>query len=148
MGIEGGPILNRDSTGRQYPGCRVPLRQHVDGSHLGPRGIFRDHRRTDGSSPTTLLLSSGYRMTDPARAGEIDERVIAGLTIRIDRLLCVGFGDCIEQAPEVFEFDGETIAVFTEESTEASRSRILAACDSCPVDALTVLDEDGEQVVP
>lgn len=87
-------------------------------------------------------------MTDRARAGTIEERVIAGLTVRIDRLLCVGFGDCIERAPEVFEFDGETIAVFTEESVEASRSRVLEACESCPVDALTVLDEDGEQVVP
>lgn len=87
-------------------------------------------------------------MTDRAQIGEIEEKVIAGLTVRIDRLLCVGFGDCIEWAPEVFEFDGETIAVFTEESAEASRSRVLEACESCPVDALTVLDEDGKQVVP
>lgn len=87
-------------------------------------------------------------MADQASTGEIDERVIGGLTVRIDRLLCVGFGDCIERAPEVFEFDGETIAVFTEGSATAARERVVEACDSCPVDALTVFDEDGRQVVP
>ncbi|MDX1568661.1 MAG: ferredoxin [Longimicrobiales bacterium] len=74
--------------------------------------------------------------------------MIGELTVRIDRLLCVGFGDCIERAPEVFEFDEETIAVFTEESTAASRERVLDACDSCPVDALVVFDGDGRQIVP
>ena len=87
-------------------------------------------------------------MAEQAQAGEIDERVIGGLTVRIDRLLCVGFGDCIERAPDLFEFDGETIAIFTEEAMSAARERILDACDSCPVDALTVLDENGEQLVP
>lgn len=87
-------------------------------------------------------------MPEQAQAGEIDERVIGGLTVRIDRLLCVGFGDCIERAPDVFEFDGETIAIFTEEAVNAARERVLDACDSCPVDALTVFDESGDQLVP
>lgn len=87
-------------------------------------------------------------MPEQAQAGEIDERVIGGLTVRIDRLLCVGFGDCIERAPDVFEFDGETIAIFTEEAVNAAREQVLDACDSCPVDALTVFDESGDQLIP
>lgn len=78
----------------------------------------------------------------------MEERVIGRLTVRIDRLLCVGFGDCIERAPEIFRFDDETIAVFTEGADGAERERLLDACDSCPVDALTVLDEGGDQLVP
>jgi ferredoxin len=78
---------------------------------------------------------------------EPDERTIGGLRIRIDRGLCVGFGDCIEAAPEAFVLDGEGVCVFTRPEAVA-RERLLAACEACPVDALTVWDESGQQVVP
>lgn len=81
-------------------------------------------------------------------SNQFEDRTIGGLTIRIDRLLCVGFGDCIELAPDVFEFDDEEIAVFRESADDADRDRLLSACESCPVDALTVLDEEGRQLVP
>lgn len=34
------------------------------------------------------------------------ERVIAGLTVRIDESLCVGFGDCVERAAGAFVLNG------------------------------------------
>lgn len=77
-----------------------------------------------------------------------EERKIGELTVRIDRLLCVGFGDCIDEAPEAFEFDDEGIAVFAEGAETTNRERLLEACEVCPVDALTVLDEEGERLVP
>ena len=43
---------------------------------------------------------------------EVQDHSTGGLTIRIDRLICVGFGDCIEASPEAFELDDEGIAVF------------------------------------
>ena len=74
-------------------------------------------------------------------------RVVGDLTVTIDRLLCVGFGDCIEEAPEVFEFDDEDIAILTNpESVE--RGKLLQACESCPVDAITVTDAAGQLLVP
>jgi ferredoxin len=79
--------------------------------------------------------------------GDPEERRIGGLRIRIDRGLCVGFADCIEAAPEAFTLDGEGVVVFTEPE-RVERERLVAACDACPVDALTVWDEDGTQVVP
>lgn len=84
-------------------------------------------------------------MTD---GGGIVERRIAGLIVRIDRLLCVGFGDCIDEAPESFELDDEGVVVFRAEPEAAGRQRIVSACASCPVDALTVLDEAGKQLAP
>ena len=76
-----------------------------------------------------------------------DERRAGDLRIRIDRLLCVGFGDCVEAAPEAFRLDDEGIAVF--ERPEATiRDVLLRACDACPVDALTAWGPDGEQLVP
>ena len=76
-----------------------------------------------------------------------DERRVAGLRLKIDRELCVGFADCIEGAPEAFRLDKENVAVFTAPET-VERERLLAACDACPVDAITVWDEKDEQVVP
>ena len=78
----------------------------------------------------------------------ICERTIEGLRIHIDRDLCVSFGDCIEAAPGVFEFDDEEIAVFVSESGTITRKELIAACASCPVDALTAFDEKGEQLAP
>ena len=78
----------------------------------------------------------------------ISERIIEGLRIQIDRDLCVSFGDCIEEAPGVFEFDDEEIAVFVGEPEATSRQRLIDACACCPVDALTAFDEEGEQLAP
>ena len=79
---------------------------------------------------------------------EIDERTIAGLRIHIDRGLCVGFGDCVSEAPEGFRLDDEDIAVFGEHPESVECERLLRACETCPVDALTVWDGEGKQLVP
>jgi len=79
---------------------------------------------------------------------DFEERTLDGLTIRVDRLLCVGFGDCIEVAPEAFEFDDDGIATFKEDADEVARERLLQACERCPVDALLVFDAGGRQVIP
>ena len=80
-------------------------------------------------------------------AEDPQERVVAGLRIRIDRGLCVGFGDCVEAAPMAFALDADGLAVFR--SPEAvERGTLVAACDACPVDALTAWDEAGVQLAP
>jgi ferredoxin len=77
----------------------------------------------------------------------LTERVVHGLRIVIDRDQCVGFGDCAKEAPEGFKLDEDTLAVFV--APEAvERERLLRACDACPVDAITVYDESGNQIVP
>lgn len=76
---------------------------------------------------------------------DVEEKRFGELVVRIDRLLCVGFGDCMDEAPGVFEFDDEGVAVFTE-GAEAPRAALVAACESCPVDALELVDDDGEPV--
>ena len=75
------------------------------------------------------------------------EVVVHSLRVRIDRSLCVGFGDCIEEAPEAFVLDDEGVAVFACPD-RVDRERLLRACDACPVDAITVWDADGKQIVP
>ncbi len=77
----------------------------------------------------------------------LSERTVHGLRVVIDRDQCVGFGDCVKEAPEGFKLDEDTVAVFV--APEAvERERLLRACDACPVDAITVYDETGAQIVP
>lgn len=74
------------------------------------------------------------------------ETVIGGLRVVIDLYLCVGFGDCVEAAPDVFELDKADLADFLA-PVSIDRDRILAACAACPVDAIAVTDADGGSLV-
>jgi ferredoxin len=75
------------------------------------------------------------------------ERVVHGLRVAIDRDQCVGFGDCVQEAPEGFKLDEDSLAVFVAPDT-VERERLLRACEACPVDAITVWDETGQLIVP
>lgn len=78
----------------------------------------------------------------------IEEGRIGGLTVRIERFICVGFGDCIELASTPFAFDDEGIATLRPDASELDEAIVVEACRTCPVDALTVIDSDGTQLVP
>ena len=93
--------------------------------------------------PELRTQDDGTRMS----VESFEERRVGELTIRVDRLLCVGFGDCIEMAPEAFEFDEEGIVTFRAGIEQVDRDRLLRACDVCPVDALSAFDADGTQLV-
>ncbi len=79
---------------------------------------------------------------------EPEERTIAGLRVQIDRDLCVGFGDCVSEASKAFRLDEENVAIFGSDPDSVERKELLRACEVCPVDALTVWDTDGKQLVP
>ena len=76
------------------------------------------------------------------------ERSIDGVVVRIDRLLCVGFESCAAIAPDVFRLDAGGIAEFAATGPACDRERLLEACRSCPVDALTATDAAGAQIAP
>ena len=76
------------------------------------------------------------------------DRKFEEVTVRIDRDLCIGSGNCIKVAPQVFEFDDEGIVAFKSEQAPIDRERLIEAYDVCPVDALFVLDSGGQQIVP
>ena len=65
----------------------------------------------------------------------------------IDPDLCIGSAECNRLAPEAFRLDEDGIVIFV--APEAvGRERLLEACDSCPVDAISVFDAEGMQIVP
>lgn len=77
---------------------------------------------------------------------DIVERRVGDLVVRLDRLLCVGFGDCIEAAPDLWEFDAEGIVAFRDPLPAADAERVIRSCELCPVDALSVVDSCGRPI--
>ena len=69
------------------------------------------------------------------------------IAIEVDRELCYGFGDCVDTLPEVFALDDEDTAVVLNVDA-APVDEILEAAQNCPVDAIIVIDETGEQLYP
>ncbi len=75
------------------------------------------------------------------------KREISGLTVEIDRTLCIGSGSCVALAAELFEIDDQNLVRFQEAPPDLDPERVKEACNVCPVDALRVYDGD-EQIVP
>lgn len=65
------------------------------------------------------------------------------IRIEVDRGLCIGSGDCVETAPDVFELDGEDKAVVIDPDG-APVDVVVEAAGNCPVSAIFVFGEDGE----
>lgn len=76
------------------------------------------------------------------------EREISGKTVRIDRTLCIGSGNCTNMAPEIFVIREDNIVDFQDETPDIEEGRLEEAIALCPVDALILEDENGEQIVP
>lgn len=65
------------------------------------------------------------------------------MRIQIDRDLCIGFGNCVQTAPGVFELDDEEISV-VKDPGGADMSAIRDAVRLCPTAAITIVDEDED----
>lgn len=83
--------------------------------------------------------------------------------LAVDRNLCIGAASCIAVAPGGFELDAENKAVIrrripppssemtTREELEDATiddETLLLAARSCPTQAISVFDEDGNQLYP
>ena len=69
------------------------------------------------------------------------------LKVKVDRLLCIGTADCVAIAPNTFELDDESKAVVKKQNGD-SDEKILQAAKTCPVLAIIVKDDSGNQVFP
>jgi ferredoxin len=79
---------------------------------------------------------------------EFAERKFGDLTIKVDRQTCIATENCMEIAPEVFEMDEEGIVTFKKDAESIDRVRLLESCEICPVGALSVVDAEGNEIVP
>jgi ferredoxin len=69
------------------------------------------------------------------------------VAIEVDRALCYGFGDCVDTVPAVFALDEEDTAMVLDPDA-APLDDVVEAAQNCPVDAIIILDEDGQQIYP
>jgi ferredoxin len=69
------------------------------------------------------------------------------VAIEVDRALCYGFGDCVDTVPAVFALDEEDTAIVLDPDA-APLDDIVEAAQNCPVDAIVITGEDGEQIYP
>jgi len=79
---------------------------------------------------------------------DIIERKISDLTVKIERPNCIGSKNCINVAPDLFELDSEQICSFKENTDGIPKETIVESCSVCPVNALYVNDNEGNQLVP
>ena len=66
----------------------------------------------------------------------------------VDRNICIGAAPCTTVAPDAFELDVEGKAVVKPGWTNVAGKTILEAAQSCPVNAIFVYDENGNQIYP
>jgi ferredoxin len=68
----------------------------------------------------------------------------ATLRITIDRALCTGFGACVDADPDGFSLGPDGMA---QASGSSGRDRALKAAAACPMGAIRVTDEEGNDLV-
>jgi ferredoxin len=59
------------------------------------------------------------------------------LEVEIDRDVCMGSGNCVYEAPGVFDLDGDSVA-FVVDPSGSPEGKIVAAARKCPTHAITV----------
>lgn len=69
------------------------------------------------------------------------------MKVKVDRSLCVGISNCVAVAPTVFQLDKENKATVLDIAS-VSEDKIMSAAESCPVDAIIIEDDQGNQVYP
>ncbi len=67
--------------------------------------------------------------------------------IVIDREKCQGIGACVGTAPDVFEIDNEGKSVVIN-AEGADDETVHATAEACPLEAISLYDEEGERVYP
>jgi ferredoxin len=93
------------------------------------------------------LAAPDRRSYMQAMAQDTVERKLGSLTILVDRDLCIGNQSCVNVAPEVFALDKDQICHVLPAAPAIDKARLIEACESCPVSALSLLDEDGKPIV-
>lgn len=76
----------------------------------------------------------------PAKVGK--------MKVTVDRNLCIGAASCVAVAPKTFVLDNEAKAIILPTAEEETPETILDSAKSCPVAAIILHDEAGNQIYP
>jgi len=68
---------------------------------------------------------------------------------KVDRQECIGDGSCEDIAPDYFQLDEEGLAtVIKDPVAEEDEDLVREAAEACPVEAITLENDQGEQTYP
>ena len=82
------------------------------------------------------------------------------MRIRVDREKCIGAASCVALLPQVFKLDPENKAVIHHKDgsdsldwvdyveIDAPADELIAAAESCPMLAIIIEDDNGNQIFP
>jgi len=82
-------------------------------------------------------------MDDKPAYGKRDD----GLEVIVDQELCIGAASCLAVARSAFDLDDKQKAYLTDINS-VDKDTIIQAAASCPVDAIIIKDDKGEQIYP
>ncbi len=68
--------------------------------------------------------------------------------VRVNGDTCVGCGTCTVVAPQVFDLGSDNKATIKPGAELSDFSLVLTSAKSCPVSAIIVSDENGDQIYP
>lgn len=60
-----------------------------------------------------------------------------GIEVEIDRDRCMGSGNCVYEAPGVFDLDDDSVSVVVDPAA-SPEEQVVAAARKCPTGAITV----------
>jgi ferredoxin len=94
------------------------------------------------------MTDTSVTMTSNPNEGEDQFYQIGKYKVQVIRKLCIGAATCVAVSPNVFQLDGQNIAV-VQPNGQDSPENILAAASGCPTKAIVIIDtETGKQVWP
>lgn len=71
------------------------------------------------------------------------------MRVRVDLDLCTGVQNCVAIAPDYFETDNKGLAhEIKNPVSEEDEDLLFEAAESCPVQAVILENDDGEQIYP
>lgn len=68
--------------------------------------------------------------------------------VEVDKDLCIGSASCVAAAPDVFDLGDDGKSYVKAGASLDDVAKIMDAARACPVNAIKVYDESGQQVYP
>ena len=65
------------------------------------------------------------------------------MRITVDRDLCIGSGNCVRMAPEIFDQDDDGLVTLLVTDAGAAFARVRQASAICPVGAVSLLQKES-----